>query len=397
MNILELETPCFIVCKEKLCESIVSFKQSLNKYFPKNILSYSLKTNSFPYILNQIQINDGYAEVVSHDEYEMAMACKFSKKNIVYNGPLKSQKTFIEALENGAIVNIETKQEISWLKYLSKDRRYNIGIRVNIDLATISLVDAKENEDYSRFGFSFENGELGNAIKKIKKFPNVQLSGLHVHRTTASRSVNAYRKIAEYVANITNELNLSLDYIDIGGGFYGIMENKPTFDEYCNEIRRGLEKCFDLSAITIIVEPGNAIIASGMDFLSSVLDVKKIRNFYIITTDGSRNDVDPFYKKKNYFNEFIRLNPFEAKKVDLQVISGGTCLEYDKLFEMRDQSLLSVGDKILYKSVGAYTMALSPLFIRYFPAVYIEQGNEYELARNKWSASMFFNICDTLK
>lgn len=395
-----LETPAFIVKKETLDTSIQSLKSSLSKHFPNSILSYSLKTNSLPYILKTIKENNGYAEVVSSDEYELARLVGFNIEQIVYNGPLKSKPTFLEAIKNGAIVNIETKQEIEWLAELPKDDVFSVGIRVNIDLDILAPEDAKQNEEYSRFGFSPENDELETALQKISKYSNVKLAGLHAHRTTLSRAVKTYEEIAKYIGDLAHKHSLELEYVDIGGGFYGIMEGKPTFNDYFSAISKGLSSYFDLEHITVIVEPGNAIVASAIDFVSQVIDVKKIQDFYTITTDGSRNDLDPFYRKQNYFYSIYPDDSYSSKSpsVPLQIISGGTCLEYDKIFEIKDSRLLQVGDKILYKSVGAYTMTLSPLFIRYFPNVYLlEEDKSYSLIRKKWSATDFFDIYKTTK
>lgn len=392
-----LETPAFIVKKEILDTSIQSLKSSLSTHFPNSILSYSLKTNSLPYILKRIKENNGYAEVVSSDEYELARLVGFNIEQIVYNGPLKSKPTFLEAIKNGAIVNIETKQEIEWLAELPKDDVFSVGIRVNIDLDILAPEDAKQNEGYSRFGFSPENDELETALQKISKYSNIKLTGLHAHRTTLSRAVKTYEEIAKYIGDLAHKHSLELEYVDIGGGFYGIMEGKPTFNDYFSAIGNGLSSYFNLEHITVIVEPGNAIVASAVDFVSQVVDVKKIHNFYVVTTDGSRNDLDPFYRKQNYFYS-IDPNSNSSPSVPMQIISGGTCLEYDKIFELKNAALLQVGDRINYKSVGAYTMTLSPLFIRYFPNIYLQdKDGSYSLIRKRWSAADFFEIYNTTK
>lgn len=391
-----LETPAYIVKQEVLENSIALFGSSLSSTFSNSIFSYSLKTNSLPYILESIKNAGGSAEVVSSDEYELAKLIGFEIDRIVYNGPLKTKATFLEAIIGGAIVNIETHREIDWLDELAKDKSYSIGIRVNIDLINISPTDAKKDEVYSRFGFSAENHELEEAINRISEYSNIKLVGLHAHRTTLSRSVRVYEKIASYVGKIAKKYSLELDYVDMGGGFYGIMDTKPTFDDYFLAIRKGLEPFFDLHVLTIIVEPGNAIVASAIDFISKVIDTKEVRDLQLVTTDGSRNDLDPFYKKSNYFYSIIYKN-IEASKVPLQIVGGGTCLENDKLFEMHNENKLSVGDIILYQSVGAYTMTLSPLFIRFFPHIYLKNENGYKLIRKKWSASDFYEIYKTVK
>lgn len=389
-----IETPAYIVNKSNLETSITSFISAQKIHFENCIFSYSLKTNSLPYILDEVNRHGGFAEVVSSDEYELARLSGFSINNIVYNGPLKSKATFLEAIQGGAIVNIETTREIEWLDDLSKDNTYPVGIRVNIDLALISPDDAKDDEDYSRFGFSAENSELDVAINKILSLKHIKLTGFHVHRTTLSRAVSTYKEISLYIGKVASKYSLDIAYVDIGGGFYGIMDGKPSFEEYFLAVKDGLSTYFDLEKITVIFEPGNAIVASAVDFITSVIDVKKVRDFYLVTTDGSRNDIDPFYKKSSYFHHFLRSEGIK-NKTPLQIVAGGTCLEYDKIFEVKNEDLLKVNDRVVYKSVGAYTMTLSPLFIRFFPNVYLSDGSSYQLLRKKWSASDFFDIYKT--
>lgn len=395
-KLLELETPAYILRRDVLKNSMKSLQKALRTRFTKSIIGYSLKTNSMPFVLKEIKKLGGFAEVVSHDEYELARLCGFDINEIVYNGPLKSKKTFLEAIEGGAIVNIESKREIEWLSFLPSGKLFHVGIRVNIDLGAIAPDDAKENEDYSRFGFSEENGELTEALSKIATLKNVSVKGLHAHRTTASRATTTYKNIALYVGKLAEKHQLELSYIDIGGGFYGIMKDKPTFEEYSREIADGLSRFFDLQQLTVVVEPGNAIVASAFDFLSSVIDVKKVRDFYVVTTNGSRNDLDPFYKKSSYFKDILAANS-DAANVEKQIVAGGTCLEYDKIFEIENEKLLSADDLILYRSVGAYTMTMSPLFIRFFPNVYLEDAGSYSLVRKRWAALDFFDIYDLNK
>ena len=58
--------------------------------------------------------------------------------------------------------------------------------------------------------------------------------------------------------------------------------------------------------------------------------------------------------------------------------------------ELDNYQELESGDKITFKKVGSYTMALSPLFIEYFPDVYVEKenGNIIKI-REKWGINEF--------
>lgn len=383
----DLMTPCFIFDAEELARSIRSYQKALDNHFEQSIIGYSVKTNSIPYCLKLAGEKGAYAEVVSCDEYELVKLCGFDQKHIIYNGPIKSRETFLDAVMNGAIVNIETKRELAWLKELPLDKVFKVGIRLNINISHVSPEDADGENDNSRFGFSDDTTEFADAIGFIGTLSNVILDGLHIHRTAHSRSIRFYKKSINYACEVIRKYDLKLNYIDVGGGYFGIFPNKPTYEQYSDAFHEVLSQ-HGLERLCVIVEPGNGLVASCYDFLSEVIDVKCVENeYWFITTDGSRNDIDPFFKKSSYLNE--ELYQKETSVVKRQVVSGCTCLEYDRLFTLTDRPLLSVGDRIHYKNVGAYTMCLTPMFIRYIPNIYVKEVDGYSLIREKWTAKEY--------
>ncbi len=370
MTFDQLITPCFIVNDNEFERGVRGFRQALAQRFDRTAIGYSVKTNSLPYALRRAGELGCMAEVVSHDEYQLARLCGFEPSQIIYNGPMKSRETFIEAMEGGAIVNLETKREVDWLQQLNPTKQYNIGIRLNINISHVSPEDADGEDDNSRFGFSAESSEFAEVVERIQQMAHMRIAGLHIHRTTHSRSPQFYERSLEFAASVIREYGLTLDYLDVGGGYFGIFPNKPTFADYAEAFFAPLQRC-GLEQLKIIVEPGNALTASAFSFLTEVIDVKTVDSTTrFVTTDGSRNDIDPFFRKTDYLKEILYQ---EARATEpLQVIGGCTCLEYDRLFTLRNQPRLEVGDRILYNNVGAYTMTLSPQFIRLWPRVYAQ-------------------------
>lgn len=368
-------------------KSIRGFQNALAVHFPDSIVGYSVKTNSVPYCLSLANQAGCYAEVVSYDEFELALRCGFNQKNIVYNGPLKSKETFLSAIESGAIVNIETHRELDWLNELPKEDHYNVGLRLNVNITHVSPSDADGENDNSRFGFSDETEEFRNALLYVSSLDNVSLTGLHIHRTSHSRSIDFYKNSISYACETINKYGLQIDYLDVGGGYFGIFTDKPTYQQYADAFKEVLGS-YGLDSLRIIVEPGNALVASCFKFISEVVDVKHVENNrWFVTTDGSRNDIDPFFRKTGYLTEIISDN--SGKIVEEQIISGCTCLEYDRLFTVRDCPLLKVGDRICYKNVGAYTMSLTPMFIRYIPNIYVQDSGEVKLIRYQWTVDEY--------
>jgi diaminopimelate decarboxylase len=383
-NADQLQTPCFLLDPAELERSISGFQKALDTHFQHSVIGYSVKTNSTPVCLNLASRMGTYAEVVSYDEYELALICGFAKDKIIYNGPMKNKETFLQTIRDGAIVNIETKRELLWLEELPHDRPFAVGLRLNVNISNISPEDADGEGDNSRFGFSDETTEFQEALDKIGSMPNVRLAGLHVHRTSHSRSVRFYKASMTFACELIRKYRLELDYLDAGGGYFGIFPNKPTYQEYSDAFYQVLS-AYGLENLQMIVEPGNALVASCFAFLSEVVDVKHVEDkLWVVTTDGSRNDIDPFYKKTDYLSEvwYRQTTPV----VEQQVIGGCTCLEYDRLFSLTHKPLLSVGDRIYYRNVGAYTTCLSPMFIRYIPNVYMLTDDGWVLVREKWTA-----------
>ncbi len=385
-----IKTPCFILDEQKLKQGIEGFRNALDACFSSSIIGYSVKTNPLPYCLKLAKQYGCYAEVVSYNEYNLALKCGFEKNHIIYNGPMKSKETFLDAIINGAIVNLEAFREIEWLKELPADKTYPIGIRLNIDISQISPADENHEDDNSRFGFSAESGDFERALTLIDQIKQVRLAGLHTHRTSRTRSLDFYRNAILYAQKVIENFGLQLDYWDMGGGYFGIMPNKPTYQQYAETFESALSE--KNKKLNIIVEPGNALTALAFDYVSSVIDTKFHNNQYYVTTDGSRNDVDPLFHKTDYFKSFEYASEDNFKVVEeKQLVCGCTCLENDRLFMMeRGQRLLQPGDRIWFSRVGAYTLCLTPLFIRYFPRVYLRDiTNQLSLIREEWTEDEF--------
>ncbi len=379
---MKRQTPYYVIDKKELDLNFDKLKSAIENHWNNYIIGYSYKTNALPWIIKHFDSLRCYAEVVSEDEYKLAQLIGVSKSNIIYNGPVKSKESFIEALENGCIVNIDSQREIDWLDDVNVEKR-NIGIRVNFDIEKMCPGQSQCGDEGGRFGFCYENKQLSKAVKKIKD-KKANICGIHLHTSSRSRGLDIYKAISEMACRIQKEYDFDLAYIDIGGGFFGGLVNKPQFDDYLSLIESILSDCFDSNKTTLIIEPGMAVVGAPISYVSTVIDVKDTEYNRFVITDGSRTSIDPLMTKSSYFYECSRKGG-SRKNISKQVICGYTCMEHDRMFELFDDEELCVGDKITYNKVGAYTMCLTPLFIKYFPDVYIKEGNEYELVRERWS------------
>lgn len=388
----EIQTPCYIIHREELNRGIEELKQALAQYWPRAVVGYSFKTNALPWAMLQMKQAGFYAEVVSEDEYDLAAKLGFA--HVIYNGPVKGKRSFDDALQRGYIVNLDAKRELDWLEeYAGTD--IAVGLRVNFDVESECPGETSGGQEGSRFGFSYETGEFAEALDRLRQM-NIRLAGLHMHCGSKTRSINIYRALARKACELKKEFDLNPDYIDLGGGYFGGMPNKPKFADYVQAIREELLSAYSPEDTTLIMEPGTSIITPPIEYVVSVVDVKKTYAGQFVVTDGSRIDVDPLHRKSSYFYE-VQQSPAassvqeqtvpqgqECKIIAKQTVCGFTCMEDDRLFDMIDQPELRVGDRIAFKKSGGYTMCLTPLFIRYFPRVYVEEAGTYRIVRDAW-------------
>lgn len=387
MDYQELETPCYVIHKEELWQGIALLKASLAEYWENSIVGYSFKTNALPWALMQMKKAGFYAEVVSEDEYELAEHLGFTHS--IYNGPVKGKASFLRALKRGDIVNLDAKRELDWLEE-SGLKAVNVGLRVNFDLEAECPGETTPGAAGGRFGFSYEVGDLKAAIDRLAAM-GVKLSGLHLHVSSKTRSVRIYRALARMACRIKKEYDLKLDYIDIGGGYFGGMDDRPKFPDYMKAVREELLEAFDQRETMLVVEPGTSLITPPIEYVTTVVDCKDTHAGRFVVTDGSRSDIDPLHTKSSYFHKLLYSAAKENEDSDRkifkeQVICGYTCMENDRLFTVQEKAELLPGDQLSFQKTGGYTMCLTPLFIRYFPAVYVEEEESYTCVREHWRA-----------
>ncbi|MEG0323903.1 MAG: hypothetical protein RR547_04175 [Raoultibacter sp.] len=381
-SIFDFETPCFVFDEAELRANFSDFRTALQTaWSPQSAVAYSVKTNPLPWILGIAKDEHCLAEVVSDAEYDWARSAGFSPEQIVFNGPIKSEQYVHDALAAGSIVNVDSERELAWLAQWAQTHTEtaHVGIRVNFDLESWCPGQTVTGSAGGRFGFCYENGELARAIQiLVSCAPAVRISGLHMHVTTQSRSLDVYEALAQMTVTVIEEFGLDPDYVDLGGGFFGGgPNNKGAYDGYAQTIAATLKKVCDPARVKLIVEPGGAIVCTPGRYLGRVIDVKDTTIDRFVVTELSRVNIDHEQKKTSYVHRVHLhdqaevIDSAERQTIPRQVICGFTCMESDRLCVWEDELALQPGDMIELLNAGAYSMSFTPdFFIQHPPAVY---------------------------
>ncbi|NVJ52584.1 MAG: hypothetical protein HWD90_02735 [Campylobacteraceae bacterium] len=359
INSKTYKTPCYLFKKNVLINTLNDIEHTIKTKYNNIRLSYSYKTNSDKEVLKTLRKQKICIEVVSKKEYTVSKKMGF--KDIIYNGPAKSKKTFIDALENNYIVNIENKRELSWLKSIKSKKHIKIGIRVNFPLSCF-IANAKSIN--SRFGFNLYE-DLKKVLKDLKKYKNIKVVGLHYHSTYIDRTPEKFKIVTQELLKFSKKNNLDLDYIDIGGGFDCLNHSKFSFNDYMDAIYSCKE--FD-KKLNIIIEPGYGLINSCYDYLTKIVDIKKTQKANFFLCDGSKLHLN-IKSKVNSFNvDFLK--EVNSKKIIDNYIVGMSCMESDRLHLTNKKLALKINDKVLFKNCGAYTSSWNSGFILEKPRFY---------------------------
>lgn len=380
-----LKTPCYIINEREYRNNIETLMNSFNSVWENNVIfGYSCKTNNYPYFSKIAEEYGWYGEVVSNDEYNYLLNTGFSSDRIILNGPVKGESLY-DSLNKNCIINLDNMNEVEVVCCNKEKLTSLIGIRINVDLEKYVPLETTVGNDVGRFGFDINGEEIKDAIKLLKN-NGIKISGIHLHHSTSSRSLKVFQTLSRIACDIKDLLDVNeIEYIDIGGGFFGgnYFDNKPSFSEYAKCISDELLKVYDKKIVKLIVEPGAAILSTSCDYLTSVVNIRKIRNKEIVTVDGSCLHINPFLKLKQANPCTILNESSKCDKNELQVIGGSTCMEMDRLYPKDIDCLLKNDSKLLFHCAGAYTIVHNRNFILSMPYIYLYSvDNKIKCIRN---------------
>ena len=382
-----LKTPYYIIDLKKLEKNLSDLRKSFTALWPNFVVGYSFKTNNMPWIASWMKSQQVLAEVVSTPEYELAKYVGYKDNQVIINGPCKGYETMDKILKAGGVVNLDNFQEIAYIQDHQSNypNEIKVGLRINFDLETACPGETIPGKEPGRFGFNIENGDFEKAVNLLSEISNVKVVGIHAHHSTRTKSLGIFRAITSKACKCATLCD-ELEYIDLGGSLFGDKPGAPTFDEYAQTIVSVLNQYQIPLSVKLILEPGAALIASPVSYVCKVIGTKDIKGVRLVYTDGSIKHIAP---QMNAIKFGYTAQASSSIIINRQIVSGYTCIEMDRFLDIADQKELCVGDEVTIHNVGAYTMSLAPLFIEYFPAVIVKDGNDCQVVREHWSTEDF--------
>ena len=223
----------------------------------------------------------------------------------------------------------------------------SIGLRVNPKLSFLKDERFDPCRPYSKLGVDIDDLWQSSCLDQVK--------GLHIHNVFSATDLMPLIKTVDKLRSYFGKSLAQLDWLNLGGGylFNQIKDHRPFID-----LVNQLKKDFDLD---VYIEPGKAVVGHAGYLMTTVIDcfVSDGKTIAILDTSVNHNPEVFEYQRQPDCHEHDPKGNYPA------ILAGSTCLAGDVFGEYRFNKPLAVGDKLVFKNVGAYSLVKANRFNGY--------------------------------
>lgn len=347
------ETPFMVLDLEEVDYQYKSLQAAL----PGVKLFYALKALSHPELIKRLKGLGCHFDLATIGEVELVESLGIKGDQCIHTHPIKKDKEIKRALEFGCkrfvVDNFEEMKK--FYKYAGQ---VELIIRVSFR-SKQAVVDLSR-----KFGCSLEELPV---LVEMAQSNGIDVVGLSFHVGSQSLSpatqVNAIRSS---VAAMKVMNNVKWKFLDIGGSFPVTYQEEVTpIEEFCAPVMEALSELPE--HIEVFAEPGRFISAPSMIEVVSVVGKAKrgSRTWYYLDDGVYGGFSGQMFDHASY--PIAPLKPFDPLgEFFPSVLAGPTCDSIDVVAEDIELPELEVGDILIGKQMGAYTIASATEF-NYYP------------------------------
>jgi diaminopimelate decarboxylase len=328
-------------------------------------------------------------DVVSDGELFTALKSGFPVERIHFHGNNKSPFEIEMAVDAriGCFV-VDNFTELHLLNEIAgqKGQRVKILFRVTpgVEAHTHEFISTGQTD--SKFGFDIGNGQAKQAIELAKTLANLEILGIHSHIGSQIFEVEGFHmaaeRVAEFAASIRAELDITLQVINLGGGFgirYKEGDTPLKISHYVKSITDAIKDCFGKANYPlpeIWVEPGRSMVGDAGTTLYTIgtyKDIPGVRK-YVAVDGGMTDNPRPALYEAVY--EAMLANRANDVNEEVVSIAGKACESGDMLIWDLSLPKTKSGDILAVSCTGAYNYAMASNYnrIRRPAVVFVQDG-----------------------
>jgi diaminopimelate decarboxylase len=323
-------------------------------------IHYALKANSTLALLRLLRGLGSGADANSWGEIEVALRAGFIPEQLVFTGVGKTPDELRAAVPLGLrSINAESPGEVARIDGLAQSlgTRARVAVRLNPDIEAGAHPHISTGRRINKFGVPIELGR--DLYRKMSGMSGLQPVGLHAHIGSQIAGVAPLRQAAEALAAFAADLRedgIALEHIDLGGGL-GISYDgaaTATIEDYAAAVLPAVAP----TGLTVLIEPGRAIVGSSGVLLARVVDVKAYADAkpFVVLDAGMTELIRPAL-----YGAYHRIEPVKPRAGARRIcdVVGPLCESSDVVGSDRDLAPVEVGDLVAVFDAGAYgsTMA----------------------------------------
>ncbi len=355
-----METPYYQYDIDLLQNTLSIAQQKANRF--GYTIHYAMKANANPKLLRIISETGFGADCVSGNEVRVALEHGFKPSGIVFAGVGKTDSEIAYAISQKiSCLHCESVQELEVINSISGtlNRVTDVAIRINPNIDAHTHKNITTGLSYNKFGISLDDARY--ILTNLSRYPNTNLIGLHFHIGSQILNTDVFKRFAERVNAIQNELGtLSLPYLNLGGGLginYSNPENHsiPDFSSYFESIHQVLKPG---SGQSTHFELGRSLVGQCGKLISQVLFTKKSGPKRFAVVDAGMNALirPALYGARH---KIVNLSKRNQPIVESYNIVGPICETTDFLGEEIRLPLTERGDILAILSCGAYAESMA--------------------------------------
>lgn len=325
----------------------------LKQALPNVTLHYALKPLPLKEMVSNLNMLGSSFDLATNGEVDLVRECGVNPQKCIHTHPIKKISDIEYALDYGC--NIFVFDNISELeKFIPFADKVKLLLRVSFPNSEVKVDLSKK--------FGCHPNEALTLLQKAKEF-NIPLYGLSFHVGSQVPNANRHVEAINACINIINQAknnDINLEVLDIGGGFpvdYASAKKIDIF-KFCEPIREALKNL--PSNMRILAEPGRFLSAPVMTNICTVIG-KSIRfgKPWYYLDDG----VYCSYSGQIFDHvTYPKYTPYNNGVVQSSVLAGPTCDSIDVIAEDIMLPELNIGDILVGRMMGAYTIATATEF-----------------------------------
>lgn len=374
-KIIRTTAPCYVYDQAHIHARCMQLKDAL----PGFAFLYSVKTNPYPQILQEVKAAGFGLDAASANEVFIALTQGFAASDIYYSTPGKSNDDIEMTLGKCRFI-ADSFHDIERLQALAQQKAMTVkfGVRLNPDFTMTS-----DEGLPGKFGIDVE--QLPKLLEILHACPNLQLEGIHMHVRSqvldASLIAAYWQNGFDLATRVEASLGVKLDYVNLGSGIgevYEVGRDQPVdLSVLSAKAKELVEKA--QGRLHLIVETGRYIVCRAGVYYTPIVDIKVSRGVkYLIVKNALTgfirpalahlvlsNNADaldgqePLYTSPRAFEIRVENNSVETERINLV---GNLCTAMDVVANDIELNKARVGDIVSLSNAGSYAFSLSPHF-----------------------------------